>query len=101
MASSTGAFKWDSGCKNSNTQPNLYTIGGGGTTARKSSKGTTIYNIEGGPSRSSGIFNFAVKIAATAKADPYNTVGLKDTVDGHLRSSGCSVRLDTGEIYIG
>ena len=99
MALVGDGYTWSKTISTSYEKPGYYTISDDNRTVQKTSNGGSIYNVVATPARTVGTLVFAVKVMSTSTSDQYNTIGLKDTQVGHLRSSGLSMRLDNGQIY--
>ena len=92
-------YKWSKAISTSYEKPQYYTISDADFAVKKSSAGSSIYNIVASPARTVGTVAFAIKVLSSAGSYEYNVIGLKDTKPGHLRSTGLSMRLDNGQIY--
>ncbi len=95
-------FCWDTKIVNSCTKPEVYTVRG--DVVKKSQKPSYIYNIEAGPPLTGTDFSFGIVIESVgSKRDAYDTIGVKDASDVHLRCSptgGACVQIQTGQLYV-
>eukprot|EP00940_MAST-03C_sp_MAST-3C-sp2_P002351 g2351.t1 len=96
----TDPMFWDPSHVDPSTRPEYYKVNR--DQAKKEKSPNLIYNLCGGPARTDGVLSFGLQIlASTPLKYEYNSLGLNDTVNGHLRATngGLCVCVDTGALY--